>query len=111
MDVFQALAEPTRRDIIQLLARSGQLPATDIYNKFSVSPPAVCQHLKVLREAELVQVEKRGQQHLYYINPAAMRELEEWARQTRQMWTQRFDALDTLLAVEKKKLSKKKHGK
>jgi DNA-binding transcriptional ArsR family regulator len=54
MDIFTALAEPTRRTIIELLARSGPLSATEIYEQFPVSPQAVSQHLKVLRETQLV---------------------------------------------------------
>jgi DNA-binding transcriptional ArsR family regulator len=103
MDIFYALAEPTRRKILELLARKGQLSATEIYENFPVSPPAISQHLKVLREAKLVKMEKRAQQHLYRINPDAMLELEDWARQLAQLWSQRFDALDELVKAEKEK--------
>jgi DNA-binding transcriptional ArsR family regulator len=103
MDIFYALAEPTRRKILELLARKGQLSATEIYENFPVSPPAISQHLKVLREARLVKMEKRAQQHLYRINPDAMLELEDWARQLAQLWSQRFDALDELVKAEKEK--------
>jgi DNA-binding transcriptional ArsR family regulator len=103
MDKFSALADPTRRKILEILARDGQLPATEISEQFSVSPQAISQHLKVLRQAKLVQVEKRAQQRLYQINPAAMLELEEWARQMRQLWNQRFDAIEKILADEKRK--------
>jgi DNA-binding transcriptional ArsR family regulator len=104
MDVFDALADPTRRKIIELLARSGQLSATEIYEKFPASPPAISQHLKVLREANLVLVEKRAQQRIYRINPDAMLELEDWARRMTQLWSERFEALDRILEAEKKKL-------
>ena len=104
MDIFQALADPTRRKIIEMLARDGQLSATEISDRFSVSPQAISQHLKVLREARLVQVVKRAQQRIYQVNPEAMLELEAWARQLRQLWDQRFDALDQVLEVEKKRL-------
>ena len=101
--MFYALAEPTRRNIIEMLARRGQLSATAIYDKFHLSPPAISQHLRVLREAKLVQMEKRGQQRIYQLNPDAMLELEEWARHMAQLWNQRFDALDEALQAEKKK--------
>jgi DNA-binding transcriptional ArsR family regulator len=65
MDMFTALAEPTRRDILVLLGTHGQLSAGEIYTKFTSSPPAISQHLKVLRDAELVTVEKHAQQRLY----------------------------------------------
>jgi DNA-binding transcriptional ArsR family regulator len=103
MDIFSALAEPTRRSILEMLARNGQLSATDISEKFPVSPSAISQHLKVLREAKLVQMEKRAQQRMYQLNPDAMLELEAWARHMTQLWQQRFDALDMVLEAEKKK--------
>ena len=104
MDIFTALAEPTRRTIVEMLARSGPLSATEISEHFPVSPPAISQHLKVLREAKLVQMEKRAQQRLYQINPEAMVELEAWAKHMTQLWNERFDALDTVLEAEKRKL-------
>ena len=104
MDKFHALADPTRRKILEVLARHGQLSATEIYAQFQVSPQAISQHLKVLREANLVQVEKRAQQRIYRINPEAMLELEDWAQQMRELWKQRFDALEQVLETEKKKL-------
>lgn len=104
MDIFSALAEPTRRNIIEMLAIRGKLSASDIYNKFDSSPPAISQHLKVLREANVVQVEKKAQQRIYQINPEAMDELEGWARKMKQRWNERFDALDEVLRIEKEKL-------
>lgn len=103
MDKFHALAEPVRRSIIELLASRGELSATEICDKFHVSPPAISQHLKVLREADLVRVEKRAQQRIYQINPDVLFEVEDWARQMAALWNERFDVLDTLLEVEKKK--------
>jgi DNA-binding transcriptional ArsR family regulator len=104
VDIFNALADPTRRKIIELLADSGPLSASDICSRFPVSPPAISQHLKLLREAQLVQVEKQAQQRIYRINPQAMLELEDWAKRLMQLWSERFEALDQLLAAEKKKL-------
>ena len=104
MDMFSALSEPTRRRILELLARNGPLSATDISDQFHVTPSAISQHLKVLREAKLVLVEKRAQQRLYRLNPDALVELEGWARHMTQLWNQRFDALDKVLEAEKKKL-------
>ena len=104
MDKFHALADPTRRMILELLARSGELSATEISAHFQVTPQAISQHLKVLREAELVQVEKRAQQRIYQVNPVTMLELEDWARKLTQLWNQRFDALDEVLESEKRKL-------
>jgi DNA-binding transcriptional ArsR family regulator len=103
MDMFIALAEPKRRTILELLARHGQLPASVIARKFSVTTPAISQHLKVLLEARLVQVEKRAQQRIYRLNPAAIAEVEQWARQMTLLWNERFDALDKVLTAEKHK--------
>jgi DNA-binding transcriptional ArsR family regulator len=103
MDAFSALAEPTRRSIIEMLARQGRLSASDISARFPVSAPAISQHLKVLREARLVRVEKQAQRRIYEINPDAMIELEQWARKMRELWDERFDALDRVLEAEKQK--------
>jgi DNA-binding transcriptional ArsR family regulator len=105
MDIYAALAEPNRRAILEMLARNGPLTATEIYDQFPISHPAISQHLKVLREANLVLMEKRAQQHIYQINAGAMFELEKWASHLRQLWMQRFDALDAVLEVEKKKIA------
>ncbi len=109
MDVFTALAVPTRRNIVEMLATKGRLSATDIYDKFEASPPAISQHLKVLREAKLVLVEKQGQQRIYQFNIEKMYEFERWSQKMTHLWNERFDALDKVLEVEKKKLLKGKH--
>ena|SRR5438270_5450309 len=108
MDKFKALGEPTRRSILEMLATQGQMSATAIAERFQVSPPAISQHLKILREARLVQMEKRAQQHLYRINPDALHEVEDWTRQLTTLWDERFDALDKVLEREKKKMQKKR---
>jgi DNA-binding transcriptional ArsR family regulator len=103
MDMFVALADPTRRNILELLATSGELAATAIYEQFPVSPQAVSQHLKVLRETNLVKMEKRAQKRLYRLNPQTLSQFEAWVQQLEQRWSERFDALDTVLEREKKK--------
>lgn len=106
MDTFHALADPNRRRIIEMLAREGELSATEIHSRFSVSAPAVSQHLKVLREAGLVRVEKRAQQRIYRLAPEAMAQVEDWTTRVRQLWSRRFDALDALLREEQAKSPK-----
>jgi DNA-binding transcriptional ArsR family regulator len=101
--LFYALAEPTRRDIMELLATKGQLAASQIYENFDVSAPAISQHLKVLREADLVLMEKRAQQHIYNLNPEAMTEIEVWIQKMTKNWNDRFNMLDKVLEREKKK--------
>ena len=97
MDLFAALAEPTRRRIIELLAEHGQMAASDIYQRFDATPPAISQHLKVLRESGLVKVEKQAQKRLYEINPDRVHEFELWAQRTIQLWSKRFDRLDQII--------------
>jgi DNA-binding transcriptional ArsR family regulator len=112
MDTFAALAEPTRRNILEMLSANGELSATDIYKKFPATPPAISQHLKVLREANLVRVEKRAQKRIYYVNPEPMRKLEKWIKQFAENCEERYRALDNLLQIEKAKLvAKQKENK
>lgn len=100
MDVFAALAEPTRRKILEILAEKGQIPASQIYQHFDSTPQAVSQHLKVLREARLVKVEKQAQRRLYALNPEKVWEFEQWAMKTMGLWQGRFDRLDKLLSED-----------
>ncbi len=106
MDKFSALADPTRRSILELLAERGPLPATKIYDQFQFSHPAISQHLQVLREARLVNMEKHAQRHLYQLNLDTMAELEDWVQSMTRRWNARFNRLDQILAEEKKKRSK-----
>lgn len=108
MDAFSALADPTRREIVEMLARRGPLSATQISNHFQQSAPAISQHLKLLREARLVLVEKRAQQRIYRINPEAMAEFERWVQNLKTRWEERFNALDAVLEAEKKKEGKER---
>ncbi|MBO7746112.1 winged helix-turn-helix transcriptional regulator [Paenibacillus sp. MWE-103] len=103
MDTFTAIADPTRRSIMELLAANGQLSATDISSRYSISPQAISQHLKILRETRVVDVEKRAQQRIYRMNPDALLEVEEWAKRYRNLWSRRFEALDAVLKREKER--------
>jgi len=109
MDKFAALADPTRRKIIELLANGGQLPAAQIAVHFPVSAPAISQHLKILQQAGLVSVERRAQQRIYRLNPQSMLELEDWARRLRNLWNERFDGLERLLELEMRKEQRHEH--
>lgn len=104
MDMFVALADPTRRQILEILARSGELSATALYEQFPQSPQAVSQHLKVLREAGLVEMEKRAQKHVYRLNPGKLSQFELWVQRMQQQYSERFDALDIVLEREQQKL-------
>ena len=107
MDMFIALSDPTRRTILEMLAKNGRLSATEIYDNFEVSHPAISQHLKVLRDADLVNVEKRSQQRLYQINPKKIEDLDIWVRKLAKGWDERFDRLDKALENEKIKMKEK----
>jgi len=76
------------------------MPASEIYKQFSATPPAISQHLKVLREVNLVKVQKQAQKRMYELNPKKVQEFEEWAHKTVQLWDRRFDRLDQILKEE-----------
>jgi len=94
VDVVAALADPTRRRILELLV-AGDVPAGELAEQFPVSRPAVSRHLRVLREAGLVEVRVDGQRRVYSLDPRPLAELDAWLAPYRQFWSQRLDALDT----------------
>jgi DNA-binding transcriptional ArsR family regulator len=97
MDVFSAIAQPTRRSIVEMLATSGQLPASVIASRFNLTPPAISQHLKILREARLLSMHKHRQQRIYQVNPEAVQQVEAWAKGVEALWADRLDRLEALL--------------
>lgn len=106
MDMFSVLAEPNRRSIVELIAQKGKLSATEISDNFHITPQAISQHLKVLRDADVLTVEKRAQMRLYQINPKKIDELGEWLKKLTRLWDERFHRLDKILESEKQKLKK-----
>ena len=92
MDCLTALADPTRRRIVELLSR-GERAAGEIVERFGVSAPAISQHLKVLREAGLVRVRVEGQRRIYSLDPAGLDQVDAWVRQVRRFLGQRPAAL------------------
>jgi len=96
VNALEALADPTRRKIVELLATQDR-NAGEIASHFRVSRPAVSRHLRVLREHGLVQTRAEGQQRIYSLDPAPLAELDEWLAHYRSFWTNRLDALDTQL--------------
>jgi DNA-binding transcriptional ArsR family regulator len=96
MDALMALADPTRRQIIQSLA-GGESAFGDIAEQFEMSRPAVSQHLKVLREAGLVAVRKDAQRRIYRIEAGGLREVDEWLEKVRHFWGERLDDLERAL--------------
>lgn len=90
---FAALADPTRRRIVEMLA-SRELPAGEIARRFDMTAPAVSQHLKLLREAGLVHVRRDAQRRIYALDPRGLAELDEWLARFRRFWGGRLDALE-----------------
>lgn len=108
---FQALADPTRFQIIEMLAKNGRLPASKISKRFPISPPAISQHLKVLKQANLVHVEVNAQQRIYTLNPDGIHQIEDWLSKIRHQWEARFDAFDAVLKEEHAKTTSQKRKK
>jgi len=96
MHSLAALADPTRRRIVEILAQ-GQLRAGDIAKRFDMSPPAVSQHLNTLKRAHLVQARVEAQRRIYELDPAGFAELEQWLGDIKQFWHGRLDALERAL--------------
>ncbi len=109
-DIFSALADPTRRKILELLAAHKSLPASKIHGHFQVSPQAISQHLKILREANMVHVEKQAQQRIYRLNAEAIKILNDWTEMMRQLWNRRLDTMEAVLKEELKEQKKKGRG-
>jgi DNA-binding transcriptional ArsR family regulator len=100
MNSLQALSDPTRQRIVEILA-SGALSSGEIASRFELSPPAVSQHLKTLRDARLVSVHADKQRRIYELNPEGVRELTEWLARIRAFWNPRLDALEEALKRDK----------
>jgi DNA-binding transcriptional ArsR family regulator len=94
MDVLAALADDTRRQMVERLAHA-DLSAGELGEGFGISQPAASRHLKVLRDAGVVAVEARGQQRIYRLAPDVLGEVEQWLADLRRFWAQRLDALAT----------------
>lgn len=96
-DVFQAIADPTRRAIIALVATQAMTPNA-IAEHFDSTRQAVSKHLKILVECDLVKQEQSGREIYYSLELEKMKEIDKWLEQFRQMWEKRFNQLDNLLA-------------
>jgi len=106
MNALEALAEPTRRRIVELLA-DGERSAGDIASHFKTSRPGVSRHLRVLREHGLVRVRDDAQKRLYSLDPAPLAELDAWLARYRGFWTNRLDALDTEIRRQQRQQKEK----
>ncbi|EHQ30782.1 regulatory protein ArsR [Mucilaginibacter paludis DSM 18603] len=100
-DIFQAIADPTRRAIIALIAIQAMTPNA-IAEHFDTSRQAVSKHLRVLTECELVRQEHQGREIFYQLEIDKMKEIDKWLEQFRKIWETRFQQLDELLLTIKK---------
>lgn len=108
MPVFRAVADPTRRAILDLLAERDR-PVNDLREPFDMSQPAISQHLRVLREAGLVSERREGRQRIYRLEAAPLKTIHEWAAHYQKFWTQNLTKLgDYLDAMPDEKPRKKK---
>ena len=96
-DIFQAIADPTRRAIIALIALQAMTPNA-IAENFNTSRQAVSKHLRILTECDVVTQEQRGREIYYRLEIDKMKEIDEWLEQYRKIWESRFEQLDVLLA-------------
>ena len=99
MDRFTALAEPNRRRMLELIAQ-GPRPSGTIAGEFDLTPAAVSQHLKTLREAGLVRVTVDGQRRIYSLDPDGLADVDAWIDKVRNFWSGRLDSLEAALAKE-----------
>ena len=95
-DAFNAVAEPRRRQILDVLA-GGERPVTDLVREIGVAQPLVSKHLRVLREVGAVDVRDRGRQRLYRLNGHALKPIHDWVTSYERFWAERFDRLDVVL--------------
>jgi len=93
MEVFEAVADPTRREILAML-RGRELAAGDVAEAFDVSRPAISRHLRVLRECGLVAWRGDGQRRIYRLRAAPLRDVQAWLDDYREFWADRLDALE-----------------
>jgi DNA-binding transcriptional ArsR family regulator len=101
-DAFNAVAEPRRRQILDLLA-AGERPVNDLVRALGIGQPQVSKHLRVLREVGAVEVRDRGRQRLYRLNGPALKPIHDWVKEYERTWSARFEELDAVLEDLKEK--------
>jgi DNA-binding transcriptional ArsR family regulator len=100
-DAFNAVAEPRRRQILDLLA-GGERPVNEVVHLLGLAQPQVSKHLRVLREVGAVEVREDGRQRLYRLNGQALKPIHDWVKNYERSWSERFDQLDVVLDELKK---------
>lgn len=106
---FQALADPTRRAVLDLLRRGSQ-PAGEIAQAFPVSRPAISKHLRLLRRAHLVREHREGRHRVYHLNPQPLRAVDSWLDQYRDFWKLNLTNLKTFVEAEYARETKQNHA-
>ena len=101
-DIFQAIADPTRRAIIVLIAIQAMTPSA-IAEHFDMTRQAISKHMRILTECELVKQEYQGREIFYQLEVDKMKEIDKWLEQFRKIWEKRFEQLDQLLSTIQKK--------
>jgi len=110
-DVFQAIADPTRREIINLIARKSLTPNA-VADSFDVSRQAISKHIKILTECGIIVINQQGRERFCYIQPEKLNEVQDWLTGFRKLWSKRFDALDNILSeMQTKQLPAKQKNK
>ncbi len=100
-DAFNAVAEPRRRQILDVLA-AGERPVGELVAALGIPQPLVSKHLRVLREVDLVVARDDGRQRLYRLNGGALRPIYDWVKSFEQLWSERFSRMDVVLAELKR---------
>lgn len=95
-DVFQAIADPTRREIIGLIAQNS-MNLNSIADNFQISRPSISQHVKILQECGIIIIEQKGRERYCKIQPANLREVSDWVEQFRELWEQKLDSFENYL--------------
>jgi DNA-binding transcriptional ArsR family regulator len=101
-DAFNAVAEPRRREILDVLA-GGERPVNDLVRTLGLAQPQVSKHLRVLREVGAVEVRDEGRQRLYRLNGHALKPIHDWVKNYEHFWSERFERLDAVLDELKRK--------
>src|ERR1700741_4960850 len=109
-DVFQAIADPTRREIINLIAQKSLTPNA-VADSFDISRQAVSKHIKILTECGIIVINKQGREHFCNVQAEKLNEVTDWIENFKKLWEYKFDKLDTLLIDMQKNKKPKKNGK
>jgi DNA-binding transcriptional ArsR family regulator len=107
-DTFNAVAEPRRRQILDVLA-GGERPVNDLVSELGLAQPQVSKHLRVLREVGAVDVREDGRQRMYRLNGRALKPIHDWVSEYERFWSERFDRIDAVL--EDLKTQEEGHGR